>query len=164
MSIKKKTVFYKPCIDDLSHCPIFSMLYGRSKKELEMLNNMPDSEIGLSDIPETDFFKWSFLLYSIVPHGASQSVKRTVKQFSRSIKPAFLILCSGFTSKKLFIHKFKQVDNAVGISPFVIIPRNYFEEALFARKVVLERCLAIIDGRALVMNNIGGNDFFVAIA
>jgi len=39
----------------------------------------------------------------------------------------------------------QEVNDAVGITPFVVVPGNDLEEALLAGKVVLESCLAVID-------------------
>ena len=59
-------------------------------------------------------------------------------------------------------HVTDQINNTVGVTPFVIIPRDNLEEALFVGKVVLESSLRVIDGRTLVMDEVSGDEFFLS--
>jgi len=59
-------------------------------------------------------------------------------------------------------HVTDQINNTVGVTPFVIIPRDNLEEALLTREVVLESSLRIVDGRALVMNEVGGDELLLS--
>ena len=57
----------------------------------------------------------------------------------------------------------RELNNAVGITPFVVIPGNDLEEAFFALEVVLHGGQRVIDRRAGVMDEVGGDEFFVAV-
>ena len=85
--------------------------------------------------------------------GATALIDRLAEKYPQG---ASYILKNGFKEKNRLARIFFEKG--------YLATSNYFEEALFARKVILERCLAVIDGRSFVVNNIGGNDVFVAIA
>src|SRR6185437_3435076 len=59
---------------------------------------------------------------------------------------------------------FHEVNHAVAITPFVVIPAHDFEEAFFALQIVLQRREAVVDGAAIVVDKVGGNQFFIGHA
>ena len=57
----------------------------------------------------------------------------------------------------------EKIYDPVGIPPLVVVPCNYLESGLFPLEIVLDGRDGIVDGRASLMNQIGGNDLFVGI-
>src|SRR5690606_24287435 len=60
----------------------------------------------------------------------------------------------------LLRHVLDEVDDAVGVTPFIVVPGHDLEEALFAGQVVLQGGQRIIDRRTAVVNEVRGNEFF----
>ena len=71
----------------------------------------------------------------------------------RSLIPCFLLfLAAGFG------HVAEQVNHPLGVTPFIIVPGNQFEEAFFPGQVVLQSGKAVVDRRIGVVDDIGGNN------
>src|SRR6185369_11584147 len=61
-------------------------------------------------------------------------------------------------------HVEDEVDHAVRVAPLVVVPADDLEEALLAGQVVLQGGEAVVDGRAVVVDKVAGDDFFVGVA
>ena len=55
----------------------------------------------------------------------------------------------------------QEVDDAVGVSPLIIIPRHNLEEALLTLQVVLESGLGVIDGGVHVAHEVHGHQLLI---
>ncbi len=53
-----------------------------------------------------------------------------------------------------------QVDDAVGVAPFVVVPTDEFEEV----GVQLDRAAGVEDGGGFVVDEIGGDDLIFGVA
>lgn len=54
-----------------------------------------------------------------------------------------------------------EVNDAVAITPFIVIPAHDLEEAFFALQIVLQRRETVVNGAAVVVDEVGGNEFLV---
>jgi hypothetical protein len=62
------------------------------------------------------------------------------------------------------VHVQNQIHDAVAVAPFVVVPAHQLEEALFALEIVLQRGQAVVDRRARIVDEVGGDQFLLGDA
>merc|ERR1719242_2146640 len=60
-------------------------------------------------------------------------------------------------------HVHEQVDDTVGVAPFVVVPGHNLEEALLAWQVVLQGGLGVIDGGVHIVDEVRGHQLLIRV-
>src|SRR5262245_29794775 len=86
---------------------------------------------------------------AIVSPGAIRARRPCYSLFQRAI-----LLC----------HVQQKVNAAMAVAPLVVVPAHNLEEPLLAFQVVLKCGEAVVDAAAGIVNEVGTDQFFVAVA